>query len=263
MIWANEAKARKEFGEDVPFREHPAIRSAEACLASSTLAVSLASRHDALLHVLHLTTEVEMDLFSGAHRSQKRITAEVCVHHLWFDESRYDELGAKIKCNPAIKRAEDRMALIKALNNQQIDIIATDHAPHLASEKAESYFRSPAGLPLVQHALLTLFDLAANKQIDIELIVDRVCHAPADIFGVLDRGYIREGWYADLVVVDANKNYRVDASNLLGRCQWSPFEGHQFSSCIDTTIVNGQIVYRDGKLTGDVAGQKLEFRRAR
>ncbi len=263
MIWANEAEARKRFGEDVPFTEHPRIRSADACLASSTLAVGLARRHDALLHVLHLTTEIEMDLFSEKHRSEKRITAEVCVHHLWFDESRYDELGARIKCNPAIKRAEDRAALIAALNSGRIDIVATDHAPHLAEEKAEKYFRSPAGLPLVQHALLTLFDLAADKKIDVELIVERACHAPADIFGVKERGYIREGWYADLVVVDPKKKYRVSPENLLSRCQWSPFEGHEFSSTIDTTIVNGHIVYRDGKLTGKVAGQELECHRAR
>ncbi|HNP63803.1 MAG TPA: dihydroorotase [Woeseiaceae bacterium] len=263
MIWANEAKARKRFGEDVPFSEHPNIRSAEACLASSTLAVGLARRHDALLHVLHLTTEVEMDLFSEKHRSEKRITAEVCVHHLWFDESRYDALGAKIKCNPAIKRAEDRAALIAALNSGRIDVVATDHAPHLAEEKAEKYFRSPAGLPLVQHALLTLFDLAADNKIDVELIVERACHAPADIFGVKERGYIREGWYADLVVVDSKKKHRVSSENLLSRCQWSPFEGHEFRSTIDTTIVNGHVVYRDGKLTGKVVGQKLECHRER
>jgi dihydroorotase len=263
MIWANEAAAREKYGDDVPFSEHPSIRSAEACLKSSTFAFDLASRHDALLHILHLTTAVEMGLFRSAHRSEKRITAEVCVHHLWFDESRYDELGASIKCNPAIKRREDREALITALNDQRIDIIATDHAPHTASEKAESYFKSPAGLPLVQHALLTLFDLADDGQISIELIVDRVCHAPADIFGVAERGYVREGWYADLVIVDANKPYRVDSSNLLSKCQWSPFEGHEFSASIDTTIVNGEVVYRDGALTGNVAGQRLQFGRAR
>ena len=263
MIWANEAAARAKFGDDVPLTEHPAIRSAEACLASSTLATSLASRHDALLHVLHLTTEIEMGLFSTAHRSEKRITAEVCVHHLWFDESGYDELGAAIKCNPAIKRAEDREALITALNDQRIDIIATDHAPHLAQEKAEKYFKSPAGLPLVQHALLTLFDLVANKRISVELLVDRACHAPADIFGVKDRGYVREGWYADFVVIDPARPYRVEKTNLLSKCQWSPFEGHEFSSTVDTTIVNGAVVYSDGNLSGIVAGQKLEFQRAR
>ena len=263
MIWANEAAARERFGDDVPFREHPSIRSAEACYKSSSFAFDLASRHDALLHILHLTTAVEMGLFSNAHRSEKRITAEVCVHHLWFDESRYDELGPSIKCNPAIKRKEDREALIAALNDRRIDVIATDHAPHTASEKAESYFKSPAGLPLVQHALLTLFDLAAQNQISIELIVDRACHASADIFGVAERGYVREGWFADLVIVDPNTPYRVDTSNLLSKCQWSPFEGHEFTSSIDTTIINGQVVYRDGKLTGNVAGQKLEFGRAR
>ncbi len=263
MIWANEAAAREKFGDDVPFREHPAIRSAEACIKSSRLAVDLASRHAALLHVLHLTTAIEMDLFSKAHRSEKRITAEVCVHHLWFDDSRYDELGAKIKCNPAIKTAADREALIRALNDRRIDIIATDHAPHTTAEKSESYFKAPAGLPLVQHALLTLFDLAADKQISVELIADRACHAVADIFGVKDRGYIREGWFADLVIVDADKPCRIVPSTLLSKCQWSPFEAHEFSATIDTTIVNGEVVYRDGGLTGVVAGQKLEFGRAR
>lgn len=263
MIWENEAKARQQFGEDVPFSEHPKIRSAEACLASSQLAIGLASRHDALLHVLHLTTAIEMGQFAAEHRSKKRITAEVCVHHLWFDESRYDELGARIKCNPAIKSAADRAALIAAVNDQRIDIIATDHAPHLIEEKAQTYFHSPAGLPLVQHALQTLFDLAAENLLSVELIVDRACHAPADIFGVRERGYVREGFYADLVVVDPNRKYLVDASNLLARCQWSPFEGHEFSSTIDMTIVNGRIVYRDGKLTGVIAGEKLDCVRAR
>jgi len=263
MIWDNEAVARKKFGDDVPFSEHPAIRSAEACLKSSAMASGLARKHDALLHILHLTTAVEMDLFSPAHRSQKRITAEVCVHHLWFDESRYAELGAKIKCNPAIKRREDREALIAALNDQRIDVIATDHAPHTAAEKANSYFKSPAGLPLVQHAVLTLFDLALDGQFGLELIVDRACHAPADLFGIAERGYVREGYFADLVVVDPAKRCRVDASNLLSKCQWSPFEGHEFRTSIDTTIVNGQIVYQGGALTGVVAGQKLKFGRAR
>ena len=262
-IWDNEAKARAEYGEEVPFSEHPTIRSAGACLASSTLATDLAKRYDALLHVLHLTTAVEMPLFSAAHRSKKRITAEVCVHHLWFDESQYEQLGSRIKCNPAIKSANDREALITALNEGRIDIIATDHAPHTASEKAASYFKAPAGLPLVQHALLTLFDLVADGQISMELLVDRVSHAPADLFGVSERGYVREGWFADLVLVDAATPYQVNKENLLSKCQWSPFEGHEFSASIDTTIVNGAVVYRDGELTGNVAGQRLEFTRAR
>lgn len=262
-IWDNEAKARAKFGEEVPLREHPKIRSAEACLASSSLAIDLARRHDALLHVLHLTTAIEMPLFSKAHRSEKRITAEVCVHHLWFDESRYEELGMGIKCNPAIKSAKDRAALIAALNEGRIDIIATDHAPHTISEKSASYFKAPAGLPLVQHAMLILFDLVAEGQISIELLVDRVSHAPADLFGVTERGYVREGWFADLVMVDPAKPYKVSSDNLLSKCGWSPFEGHEFSASIDTTIVNGEVVYRDGALTGNIAGRRLEFTRAR
>ncbi len=262
-IWDNEAKARAQYGDSVPMSEHPAIRSAAACLKSSSMAVELARRFDALLHVLHLTTALEMALFSKAHRSDKRITAEVCVHHLWFDESRYEDLGTRIKCNPAIKAASDRAALVKALNEGRIDVIATDHAPHTASEKRQSYFKSPAGLPLVQHALQVLFDLAARGEITRELIVDRACHAPADLFGVVERGYVREGWYADLAIVDPDKPFRVEKSNLLCKCHWSPFEGHEFSSTIDTTIVNGEVVYRNGELTKNIAGQRLEFTRAR
>ncbi len=262
-IWDNEAKARAEYGDAVPMSEHPAIRSAAACLKSSSFAVDLARRFDALLHVLHLTTAIEMALFSKEHRSEKRITAEVCVHHLWFDESRYEDLGTKIKCNPAIKAASDREALVKALNEGRIDVIATDHAPHTANEKKQSYFKAPAGLPLVQHALPLLFDLAARGEISPELIVDRACHAPADLFGVRERGYVREGWYADLVIVDPDRPFLAEKSNLLCKCHWSPFEGHEFSSTIDTTIVNGEVVYQDGKLTKNIAGQRLEFKRAR
>lgn len=263
MIRDNEARAREQYGDDVPMSEHPKIRSAEACLASSETAIDLARRHDALLHVLHLTTAVEMGLFSAAHRSEKRITAEVCVHHLWFDETRYEELGTRIKCNPAIKAVSDRQALLAALNEGRIDIIATDHAPHTTAEKAQSYFKAPAGLPLVQHALLTLFDLVANGSISLELLVDRTSHAPADIFGVSERGYVREGWFADLVLVDANRPFRVEPSNVLFKCGWSPFEGHEFTSTIDTTIVNGELVYRNGKLTGKLAGRRLGFERRR
>jgi dihydroorotase len=262
-IWANEARAKEKYGDDVPLSEHPSIRSAEACLMSSSMAIDLARRHDALLQVLHLTTAIEMEQFSPAHRAEKRITAEVCVHHLWFDESRYEELGTRIKCNPAIKRPADREALVTALNEGRIDIIATDHAPHTADEKSGTYFNAPAGLPLVQHAVLTLFDLAAKGSISHELIVDRACHAAADIFGVAERGYLREGYFADLVIVDPERNYAVDASNVLAKCGWSPFEGHTFSSTIDTTIVNGEVAYSDGNLSGVVAGKRLEFGRSR
>lgn len=259
----NEARAKVEYGENVPMSEHPNIRSANACLLSSSQAVDLARRHDALLHVLHLTTAIEMGLFSKGHRSEKRITAEVCVHHLWFDESRYEDLGTRIKCNPAIKTAADREALIKAVSEDRIDIIATDHAPHTLSEKGKSYFKAPAGLPLVQHVLLCLFDLAHAGEISHEKIVDKTSHAVADVFGIPDRGYVREGYFADLVIVDPDKPTAVTSASLLAKCHWSPFEGHTFRSSIDTTIVNGTIVYRDGELTGEIAGRRMDFQRAR
>ena len=259
----NEAKAKAEFGDNVPMSEHPRIRSANACLLSSSQAVDLARRHDSLLHVLHLTTAIEMGLFSRNHHSDKRITAEVCVHHLWFDESRYQDLGTRIKCNPAIKTQEDKAALIKAVKEGRIDIIATDHAPHTVSEKGKSYFKAPAGLPLVQHVMLCLFDLVDAGKLDYTHIADKTAHAVADIFGVVDRGYVREGYFADLVLMDPNRPYTVSQANLLAKCHWSPFEGHEFRSTVDTTIVNGNIVYADGKLSDRIAGQRLEFNRAR
>jgi len=262
-IQDNEARARVEFGENVPMSEHPHIRSANACLLSSSQAVDLARRHDALLHVLHLTTAIEMGLFSKGHRSEKRITAEVCVHHLWFDESRYEDLGTRIKCNPAIKTAEDRVALINAVNDDRIDIIATDHAPHTISEKGKSYFKAAAGLPLVQHAMLCLFDLAHAGKLTHEKIVDKTSHSVADIFGVVDRGYVREGYFADLVIIDPDKPTAVTSASLLAKCHWSPFEGHVFRSTVDTTIVNGRVVYQNGQLNGEIAGRRMDFNRAR
>ncbi|MEM9401904.1 MAG: dihydroorotase [Pseudomonadota bacterium] len=258
-----EAAAKAQYGDNVPLEEHPNIRSANACLLSSSSAIELARRHDALLQVLHLTTAIEMNQFSKAPRTEKRITAEVCVHHLWFDETSYPALGTRIKCNPAIKSTADREALRKALVDGRIDIIATDHAPHTAAEKARSYFKAPAGLPLVQHAVQSLFDLVKEGVLTPELVVDKAAHAAADIFGIIDRGYVREGYYADLVIVDPSRPYRVQKSNLLAKCHWSPFEGHEFSSTVDTTIVNGTVVFRDGKLTGDIVGQRMEFNRAR
>lgn len=259
----NEARAKAQYGENVPMSEHPHIRSAQACLISSSIAVDLARRHDTRLHVLHLTTAVELGLFSKAHRLDKRITGEVCVHHLWFDESSYESLGTAIKCNPAIKTARDREALLTAVNEGRIDIIATDHAPHTAAEKRSSYFKAPAGLPLVQHALLSLFDLAHEGRLPPETIVDRTSHAVADIYGVVDRGYVREGYYADLVLIDTGQPHAVERNSLLYKCHWSPFEGHTFRSTIALTIVNGTIVWRDGKLEGPVVGQRLRFSRGR
>jgi len=259
----NEAKAKAEYGEDVPMSEHPNIRSANACLLSSSQAVDLARRHDALLHVLHLTTAIEMGLFTKGPRQGKRITAEACVHHLWFEESRYADLGASIKCNPAIKTEADRDALVKAVVEDRIDIIATDHAPHTISEKGKSYFKSPAGIPLVQHVMLCLFDLVGEGKFSYERIVDKTSHAVADIFGVVDRGYVREGYFADLIIMDPDKPSLVTDASLLAKCHWSPFTGYTFRSTVDTTIVNGSIAYQDGLLTGDQLGQKMEFNRAR
>ncbi|MDX1405171.1 MAG: dihydroorotase [Woeseiaceae bacterium] len=259
----NEARAKDKYGEKVPMAEHPNIRSANACLQSSSQAVNLARQHDALLHVLHLTTAIEMKLFSKAHRGDKRITAEVCVHHLWFDDSRYKDLGARIKCNPAIKSADDRAALIKAVNEGRIDIIATDHAPHTISEKGKSYFKAPAGLPLVQHVLLCLMDMVADGQLTYELVADRTSHAIADIFEVKERGYVREGYFADLVLIDPQAPQLVTPGSLLAKCHWSPFEGHTFSSSIDTTIVNGTIAYRDGTVSEAIAGRRLDSGRRR
>lgn len=262
-IWENEAVARTQYGEDVPMSEHPVIRSAQACLTSSSLATTLARRHDALLHVLHLTTGIEMALFSRGHRKDKRITAEVCVHHLWFDESRYEELGTRIKCNPAIKTAADRAALLKALAEDRLDIIATDHAPHTAAEKDNTYFRAPAGLPLVQHALQCLFDLSAQGHFSIEKLVDKTSHAVADIYGVAERGYLREGYFADVALVNPQRPYTVNSSKELCKVGWSPFEGQEFGSSIDATIVNGDVVWQGDKLTGAIPGQRLQFGRAR
>jgi len=259
----NEKIFLEKYGDDLSAQHHHLIRDVESCYLSSSLAVSLAKKYDSDLHVFHLTTEKEMELFTKGEVNGKKITSEVCVHHMHFNEKDYAELGNQIKCNPSIKEESDRQALIKALLENKIDIIATDHAPHTLEEKSGKYFDTPAGLPLVQHALPILFDLARKGEITHELIVDKACHAPADLFGVIDRGYVREGYFADLVIVDTEKSYKVTKDNILYKCQWSPFEGHAFSSSIQTTIVNGVIAYNDGKLTDSIPGKKLDFNRSR
>ncbi len=263
MIAINEQAMREKYGEDVPISEHPAIRSAEACYASSSLAVELAQRHDARLHVLHLTTGRELELFTPGPITGKAITAEVCVHHLFFDESRYADLGAQIKCNPAIKTAADREALLDAFVAGRLDVVATDHAPHLAEEKAGTYFNSPAGLPLVQHALLSLLEFVHDERFSLELVVAKSSHAVAELFGVAERGYIREGYHADLVLVDLNAEAVVSPDNILYKCGWSPFDGYRFRSSIAATLVNGVIAYRDGAVTNAIAGQRLDCNSAR
>lgn len=260
MIRAAEAAARARYGADVPMSEHPKIRSAEACYKSSSLAVDLAKRHGARLHVLHLTTARELQLFAPGPISGKRITAEVCVHHLWFDESSYADLGAKIKCNPAIKTAFDRDGLREAVTAGVIDVIATDHAPHTLDEKSRPYFEAPSGLPLVQHSLLMLLEQHRDGLFSLATIAEKTAHNPAQLFGIVDRGFIREGYHADLAVVDLAGSTRVTPEQLHYRCGWSPLQGFRFHSSVAMTVLGGDIVYRDGAPVGPPRGRALEFR---
>ena len=259
-IEANLSAARGRFGEAIPFTEHPAIRSAEACHRSSSLAVELARRHDARLHVLHITTARELELFGPGPIAGKRITAEACVHHLFFDDTAYAAKGARVVCNPAIKTAADRAALWEAVHADRIDVIATDHAPHTLEEKARPYGAAPAGLPLVQHALLTLFEQVAAGRVPIERVVQKTAHAPATLFGIRERGFIREGYWADLVLVDPMGGTPPDAP-LHAKCGWSPFDDVAFSARVRMTWVNGELRYRDGRFLPGSGGRRLEFDR--
>ncbi len=258
-IWENEAKFRERYGDDVPMKCHPLIRSAEACYKSSSLAVGLAKRFGTRLHVLHLTTERELDLFEVGPIEDKHITAEVCVHHLWFDESSYDALGARIKCNPAIKRREDREALLAAVRDDRLDVIATDHAPHTLEEKQQSYFSAPAGLPLVQHSLQMLLEHYRCGRLTLEQIVRKAAHNPARLFGVRDRGFLREGYYADIAVVDLERPETVTSQNVRYKCGWSPLEGVELGASVVMTLVNGTVVVRDGEILAEPGGRRLEF----
>jgi dihydroorotase len=251
--------AREKYGDAVPMSEHPKIRSAEACYKSSSLAVGLARRHGTRLHVLHLTTARELSLFDAGPIAGKQITAEVCVHHLWYDDSSYAELGALIKCNPAIKTAADRDALRRAVVADVIDVIATDHAPHTLAEKERGYFEAPSGLPLVQHSLLMLLEQHREGLFSLEKIVEKAAHSPAMRFGIEKRGFVREGYFADLVAVDLDGSTLVDAAEIRYKCGWSPLEGTRFHSRVLLTVVNGVPVYRDGQPTGARAARALEF----
>ncbi len=262
MILEAERRARERFGEDVPMSEHPRIRSAEACLKSSSLAVELARRHGARLHVLHLTTARELALFEAGPIAHKRITVEACVHHLWFDEASYADLGARIKCNPAIKTAADRRALIKAVNDDVIDIVATDHAPHTLAEKSNRYFDAPAGLPLVQHLLPMLLDRHREGVFTLETIVEKTAHNPARLFGIEDRGFIREGHMADLAIVDLQATTPVDRDGIRYKCGWSPLEGRTLRGAVVMTVLGGDVVFERGRVTGPPRGQALTFRPA-
>jgi dihydroorotase len=260
LIRAAEARAREKYGDDVPMAEHPNIRSAEACYKSSSLAVSLARQHDARLHVLHLTTARELELFTAGPLDRKRITAEVCAHHLWFDDSSYAALGAKIKCNPAIKTAKDRAALVAAVNDDVIDVVATDHAPHTAEEKSRRYFEAPSGLPLVQHVLNMLLDQYHAGVFSLETIVRKAAHNPARLFGIEDRGFIREGYFADLVVVDLAATTTVSREQIRYKCGWSPLEGHTFRSAVVMTVLGGRVVFDHGVVSPQATGAELTFR---
>jgi len=261
-ILVNEEIYRKKYGEEIPMKYHPAIRSEEACFISSSLAVELAKRHDTRLHVLHLTTEKELSLFSKDALDQKNITVEACIHHLWFNDADYETKGSLIKCNPAVKKESDRLALLKAVMEDKIDVIATDHAPHTIEEKAnKSYFKAPSGLPLVQHAIPMLLELYFEGHLTLEKIVEKACHAPARLFDIAERGYLREGYMADLILVDLNKPNQVKREDVLYKCGWSPLEGSLLRTQVTHTFVNGHLVYENGKVIDNPVGERLCFKR--
>ena len=259
IIRENIEKYTKEFGEDIPIKYHPLIRSAEACYESSAEAIEIADRYGARLHVLHLSTGQEMRLFDAKPLSQKKITAEVCVHHLWFTDEDYERFGSRIKWNPAVKTERDRHDLRQALLEGKLDVIATDHAPHTLEEKEGGALKAASGGPLVQHSLQMMMQLVSDNIFSKEQVVEKLCHAPAKLFGVKDRGFIREGYFADLVLVDPNKPYTVSSDNILYKCGWSPLERETLSSSINTTILNGKVVFHNGEVMGEPCGQVLEF----
>tara|TARA_B100000683_G_scaffold58939_1_gene56889 strand:+ start:1510 stop:2841 length:1332 start_codon:yes stop_codon:yes gene_type:complete len=258
----NTQLAIEKYGEDIPISEHPNIRSAEACYKSSSIAVELAKKYNTRLHVFHLSTEKELELFDNTiPLSEKRITAEVCIHHLWFNEENYKEKGTYIKWNPAVKKESDRSALFEALLNDKLDVVATDHAPHTIDEKSNTYLKAPSGGPLVQHALAAMLEFYKKGKISLEKIVEKMCHNPAILFQVVERGYIKEGYYADLVLVDLDQTWQVKKDNILYKCNWSPFEGYTFSTKVSHTFVNGNLAYEDGVFNESAKGKRLEFNR--
>lgn len=258
LILENEEKFRAEYGEDVPVKYHPIIRSERACFEATERAIKLAEQHHARLHILHLTTAREAQLFrNDLPLRDKRITTEVSVHHLWFCDKDYARLGKRIKWNPAIKTEADRDGLLQALLEDRIDIITTDHAPHAWEEKDKPYFHSMSGAPLVQHALVALLEFYHQGKISLEKIVEKMCHAPAELYAIDKRGYIREGYFADLTLVDLDQPWTVNHDNILYKCGWSPLEGTTFHSRVQHTIVNGEWVYRQGEFAGQPSGQAM------
>jgi dihydroorotase len=261
-VKANESAFLASYGEDVPISCHPEIRSVDACLRSSSFAVELAKKHGTRLHVLHISTEEELALFQNdIPLADKRITSEVCVHHLFFNSTDYEHLGTLIKCNPAIKAQRHQQALLSALFDNRLDIIATDHAPHTMLEKQQTYFYAPSGLPLVQHALNVMLEFYAQGRISLERIVEKMCHAPAQCFQVQQRGFIEEGYWADAFILDLDKTWAVAPENIHYKCGWSPFEGHTFRGLVETTFVNGHLAYDKGQFIEENKGMRLAFDR--
>ena len=261
-IRKNLSEAKTIYGDDIPIELHPDIRSEEACYLSSSKAVALAKKTGARIHVFHLSTAKETDLFrNDIPLKEKQITAEVCIHHLWFDSSYYKEKGTLIKWNPAVKTAKDKEGLWKALIDDRIDVIATDHAPHTLEEKSQTYLKAPSGGPLVQHALLAMLEAVHSNKISLEKVVEKMCHNPAILFQIEKRGYIKKGYYADIVLVDLNASQEVTKENLLYKCGWSPFEGTTFNSKITHTFINGNLIYENGKCDDKIEGMQLTFNR--
>lgn len=259
-IQANKARFKAQYGDDLPIRFHPLIRDAEACYKSSSFAVELATKYNARLHVLHLSTAREMALFSNKlPLKEKKITAEVCVHHLWFSDQDYEQYGNRIKWNPAVKSENDRFKLIEALNQDLIDVVATDHAPHLLREKEGNCLKAASGGPLVQFSLPAMLELAAKGYFTVEQVVTKMCHAPADLFRIQKRGYIQPGFYADLVLINPAKSMQVTADIVLSKCGWSPFEGTTLNHVVEKTWVNGLLAYNEGKVNTTVRGKRLMF----
>jgi len=259
-VRTNMARFKEQYGEDIPIEAHPLIRSEEACFLSSSLAVSLAKKYQSRLHILHISTERETHLFDNTLPLEKKhITAEACIHHLWFSDQDYAEKGNFIKWNPAVKTAADREGIWKAVLDNRIDVIATDHAPHTLEEKSNTYMGAPSGGPLVQHALIAMLEKVEEGRISIERVVEKMAHAPATLFRIQERGYIREGYHADIVIVDPNRQTSVHRENCLSKCAWSPFEGHTFSHAIDSTFINGRLAYSKGEIFEGKSGSRLLF----
>lgn len=260
MIKDTQARIIAEYGEDIPAYFHPIIRNDEACYRSSSFAVQLAKKYNTRLHVLHISSAKELSLFTNKiPLKQKRITAEACIHHLWFNDEDYKAKGNFIKWNPSVKTEYDRAQIFEAVLDGRIDVIATDHAPHTMEEKSQSYLKAPSGGPLVQHSILAMLEFYKQKKITLEMIVNKMSHNVADIFNIEKRGYIREGYFADLVVVNLNKPNTVTKESLLYKCGWSPFEGHTFASSIEKTFVSGHLVYDNGTFDETKKGERLTF----